>query len=106
MIPSTLDTSNLVDRARYGDTRGVEAIADTPEVKLVLFSLQRGQEAKGRGEPRVHMLVLEGAGVLWNERGEVPASTGTLLASEPGEAHGARAGEGRLLVLGVITPRP
>ncbi|WP_421684969.1 hypothetical protein [Thermus thermophilus] len=34
------------------------------------------------------------------------ATPGTLLACEPGEPHGAKAGEGRFLVLGIITPRP
>lgn len=40
---------NLLERARYGEIRGVEVLADHPEVRLVLFSLQKGQEVRGRG---------------------------------------------------------
>lgn len=97
---------NLLERARYGEVRGVEVLADHPEVRLVLFSLQKGQEVRGRGEPRVHLLCLEGEGTLWAGEKTIPASPGTLLACAPGEPHGAKAGEGRFLVLGIITPRP
>ncbi len=97
---------NLLEKARYGEARGVELLADHPEVRLVLFSLQNGQEVRGGGEPRVHLLCLEGQGVLWASGREVQAVPGTLLACEPGETHGARAGEGPFLVLGIIAPRP
>lgn len=97
---------NLLEKARYGAVRGVELLADHPEVRLVLFSLQEGQEVRGKGEPRVHLLCLEGTGTLWAGSQEVAATPGTLLACEPGEPHGAKAGEGWFLVLGIITPRP
>jgi len=97
---------NLLEKARYGERRGMELLADHPEVRLVLFSLQKGQEVRGQGEPRVHLLCLEGEGVLWAGQQEVWATPGALLSVLPGEAHGARAGEGRFLVLGIITPRP
>ena len=97
---------NLLEKACYGAVRGVERLADHPEVRLLLFSLQQGQEVRGRGEPRVHLLCLEGEGILWAGNQEVPATPGTLLPCEPGEPHGARAGQGRFLVLGIITPRP
>ncbi|WP_018112069.1 AraC family ligand binding domain-containing protein [Thermus igniterrae] len=97
---------NLLEQARYGNTRQVQLLADHPEVRLVLFSLQQGQEVQGQGEPRVHLLCLQGQGVLWAGDREVRATPGTLLAAEPGEAHGAKAGERSFLVLGIITPRP
>lgn len=97
---------NLLEKARYGQVRGVELLADHPEVRLILFSLQKGQQVRGKGEPRVHLLCLEGEGILWAGERSVPATPGTLLAVEPGEAHGAKAGEGAFLVLGILTPRP
>ncbi|MEZ0348300.1 MAG: AraC family ligand binding domain-containing protein [Thermus sp.] len=97
---------NLLDKARYGVVRGVELLADHPEVRLVLFSLRSGQEVKGVGEPRVHLLCLEGEGILWAGEKEVHATPGVLLAAAPGEPHGARAGQGQFLVLGIVTPRP
>jgi quercetin dioxygenase-like cupin family protein len=97
---------NLLEKARYGPARRMELLADYPEVRLVLFSLQQGQEVRGRGEPRVHLICLEGTGTLWSGSKEVAATPGTLLACGPGEPHGAKAGEGRFLVLGIVTPRP
>jgi quercetin dioxygenase-like cupin family protein len=97
---------NLLEKARYGPARRMELLAEYPEVRLVLFSLQQGQEVRGRGEPRVHLICLEGTGTLWAGSKEVAATPGTLLACGPGEPHGAKAGEGRFLVLGIITPRP
>lgn len=97
---------NLQRKARYGEVPGVELLADHPEVRLVLFSLQQGQEVRGKGEPRVHLFCLEGEGILWAGERSIPATPGTLLAAEPGEAHGAKAGKGTFLVLGIITPRP
>jgi quercetin dioxygenase-like cupin family protein len=97
---------NLLQLATYGDRRHAQTVVDTPEVKLVLFSLQAGQEVKGKGEPRVHLLALEGEGELWSTATVLPATAGTMLAADVGEAHGARAGDGRFLVLGIITPGP
>ena len=97
---------NLLENARFGTVRGVEVLADYPEVRLVLFSLQNGQEVRGKGEPRVHLLCLEGEGTLFAGEREVLARPGTLLDASPGEPHGARADQGRFLVLGIITPHP
>lgn len=98
--------TDLRELARYGDRRHAQVVSETPEAKLVLFSLQAGQQVRGRGEPRVHLLAVEGEGELWAGEARVPAVAGTLLPCEPGEAHGAVAGDGRFLVLGVITPAP
>jgi quercetin dioxygenase-like cupin family protein len=97
---------DLLQLASFGDRRHARTLVETPEVKLVLFSLQEGQEVKGKGEPRVHLLVLQGEGELWAGDTVVPAATGTLLAADVGEPHGARAGAGRFLVMGIITPAP
>ena len=96
----------LLELARYGDKRHAQVVSESPEAKLVLFSLQEGQQVRGRGEPRVHLLALEGEGELWAGETRVAARAGTLLPCEANEVHGARAGDGRFLVLGVITPAP
>ncbi|MDZ7801403.1 MAG: hypothetical protein U5K81_11515 [Trueperaceae bacterium] len=92
--------------ARYGATRDAQILVDAPEVRMVLFSLQDGQRVRGRGEPRVHMICIEGEGELWAGERSVPARAGSMIGCGAGEAHGAQAGDGRFLVLGVITPRP
>ena len=97
---------NLLELAQYGERRHAQVVSESPEAKLVLFSLQNGQTVQGRGEPRVHLLVLEGEGELWAGESRIPARVGTLLPCDVGEAHGAVAGEGRFLVLGLITPAP
>lgn len=95
---------NLLELAQYGERRSTQVLSSTPEAKLVLFSLTDGQEVKGRGEPRVHMIALEGSGSLWAGDTKLEAKAGTMIHADPGEAHGATAGEGNFLVLGIITP--
>ena len=92
--------------AKYGEHRGARILADYPEVRLVLFSLQDGQKVSGRGEPRVHLLAIDGEGELWGGDRSVGAHAGTMLACDTGEPHGASASDGRFLVLGIITPNP
>lgn len=102
-LPDGVDLRSLAD---YGERRGARILADDPEVRLVLFSLQNGQKVSGRGEPRVHLLAIDGEGELWGGDRRIQAGTGTMLACDTGEPHGATAGDGRFLVLGIITPNP
>lgn len=97
---------DLLSLAQYGPQRNAQIVSDNPEARIVLFSLQAGQQVRGRGEPRVHLIALDGEGELWAGDLRVEAKVGTMLACNADEEHGARAGEGRFLVLGVITPRP
>ncbi len=97
---------DLLALAQYGPQRHAQVVSDNPEARIVLFSLQAGQQVRGRGEPRVHLIALEGEGTLWAGDVQVEAKAGTMLACNADEEHGARANDGRFLVLGVITPRP
>lgn len=97
---------NLLDMAEFGDKRHVQVVSRSPEAKLVLFSLRNGQQAQGRGEPRVHLLAVAGEGELWAGDVRVPARPGTILESDTGVHHGMQAGDGDFLVLGIITPAP
>ena len=101
-----LEGVDLFALAQYGERRGTRILSDTAEARLVLFSLQAGQKVSGRGEPRVHLLALDGEGELWAGDERVPATAGTLIACDAGTPHGAQAGDGRFLVLGIITPGP
>lgn len=69
-------TSDLLALAQYGEKRHSQIISDSDEARLVLFSLQNGQQVRGRGEPRVHMLALEGEGELWAGDETVSAKAG------------------------------
>ena len=101
-----LEGVDLFALAQYGERRGTRILADAAEARLVLFSLKTGQKVSGRGEPRVHLLALDGEGELWAGDERVPATAGTLIACDAGTPHGAQAGDGRFLVLGIITPGP
>lgn len=101
-----LDGVDLFALAQYGERRGTRILSDTAEARLVLFSLQSGQKVSGRGEPRVHLLALDGEGELWAGDHRIQAKAGTLIACDAGTPHGAQAGDGRFLVLGIITPGP
>lgn len=101
-----LEGVDLLALAQYGERRGTRILSDTAEARLVLFSLQSGQKVSGRGEPRVHLLALGGDGELWAGDRRTQATAGTLIACDAGTPHGAQAGDGRFLVLGIITPGP
>lgn len=103
---STAGPLDLLALAQYGPQRHARILSDTPEARIVLFSLQAGQQVRGRGEPRVHLIALDGEGELWAGDVHVHAHAGTMVPCDTGEDHGARAGDGRFLVLGIITPRP
>lgn len=97
---------DLLSLAQYGQQRNAQVVSDTPEARIVLFSLQAEQQVRGRGEPRVHLIALDGEGELWAGDVRLEAKAGSMLRCNPDEEHGARAGAGRFLVLGIITPRP
>lgn len=104
---STPTSFELKQLAQYGERRHSQIVTDNDEARLVLFSLQDGQQVRGRGEPRVHMLAIEGEGELWAGDTVVKATAGTMIACDADMEHGAKASEGsKFLVLGIITPRP
>jgi quercetin dioxygenase-like cupin family protein len=63
-----------------------------------------------RNASTVMLTVLEGAGTLSGEADGAPCeracAAGDLVLYEPNELHGMRAGDGELLLLATITPRP
>jgi quercetin dioxygenase-like cupin family protein len=80
---------------------------DAPDARLVVFRLAPGQAVPPHTSASTVLLtVLEGAGVLSGGDGERACAAGGVVAYAPGELHGMRAGDGELLLLATITPRP
>jgi quercetin dioxygenase-like cupin family protein len=84
---------------------------DSPDARLVVFRLAPGQAvAPHRSASTVQLEVLEGTGVLSGERDGTSADracvAGDVVVYTPNELHGMRAGDGELLLLATITPRP
>ena len=79
---------------------------DSPEMRVVVFGLEAGQEVPPHTVPvRVLMHVLQGKGVFLTGKGEEPAHPGAFAVTEPNEPHGLRVAE-RTVMLAVIAPRP
>ena len=93
-------------------TRPATAVLhDTPDARLVVFRLGPGQAVPPhRNASTVMLSVLEGKGVLSGERDGAPderaCAAGDVVVYAPNEQHGMRAGDGELLLLATITPRP
>ena len=97
--------------AAHADRPATAILHDTPDARLVVFRLAPGQAVPPhRSASSVLLTVLEGTGVLSGEDGGVACerdcAAGDVVAYAPHELHGMRAGDGELLLLATITPRP
>jgi quercetin dioxygenase-like cupin family protein len=86
-------------------------VHDADDARLVVFRLAPGQAvAPHRSPSTVQLAVLEGTGTLTGEDDGAPSeracAAGDVVLYAPGELHGMRAGDGELLLLATITPRP
>jgi quercetin dioxygenase-like cupin family protein len=93
------------------DRPATAVLHDAPDARLVVFRIAAGQAvAPHRSASSVLLTVLEGEGVLSGEESGVsverPCAAGDVVAYAPDELHGMRAGDGELLLLATITPRP
>lgn len=81
-------------------------LSDSPEMRVVVFGLEAGQEVHPHTAPvRVMMLVLEGKGTFGTGQGQEPAYPGAFVICEPNEPHSLKAEE-KTIMLAVIAPRP
>jgi quercetin dioxygenase-like cupin family protein len=82
-------------------------VHDSAEARLVVFRLAPGQAVPPhRSVSTVLLTVLAGAGLLSGGDEERACAAGDVVAYAPEELHGMRAGDGELLLLATITPRP
>lgn len=99
--------------ANRPDRPATAIVHDSPDVRLIVFRLAPGQVvAPHTSTSSVQLTVLEGDGVLTGEAegggtAEQVCTSGDVFVYLPNELHGMRAaGEGDLLLLATITPRP
>lgn len=82
-------------------------IHDAPDVRLVVFRLEPGQQVTPHTSPSTVLLeVLEGTGMISWADGERSAGPGGMVTFVPGELHGMRALDERFCLLATIAPRP
>jgi quercetin dioxygenase-like cupin family protein len=98
---------DAMEEAQFSAARPVSRLVhDAPEMRVVVFGLEAGQELAPHTAPaRVLLHVVQGRGAFITGRGEEPAHPGAFAVSEPNELHGFRAEE-RTALLAVIAPRP
>ena len=77
------------------------------DARLVVFRIDPGQQvATHTSASSVFMTVVSGAGFVVGAEGERAIGPGAIAAFAPHEPHGMRAGEERLVIAALITPRP
>lgn len=89
------------------DRPATQLLHDVPDLRVVAFSLEPGQEVKPhRSTSTVLLQVIEGEGEFTGGDGGVTIGPGDSVVYEREELHGIRAGTTPLRFLAVITPRP
>lgn len=98
---------NVLELANFNPSRPMSRLlADSPEARVVLFSIRAGQEIPAHISPsRVFMYCAQGSGSFLKGEGQVPVKPGTLVECDPYENHGMSATED-MLVMAVIAPCP
>jgi oxalate decarboxylase/phosphoglucose isomerase-like protein (cupin superfamily) len=91
------------------DKMGKSTIFRSDHIMVGLNAFEPGQEHAlhaHRGMDKVYQ-VLSGTGVFLLEHEEIPMEPGIMLVAPDGVAHGIRnTGDGRLIVLAVLSPAP
>ena len=107
------DAPTIADNAVSGnpDRAATAIMHDAPDVRLVAFRLNAGQEVPMHSSTSTVILsVIHGTGVISGPiDGTVQdreVGVGTIVAYEPDELHGMRAMDEVFVVLAAITPRP
>ena len=80
---------------------------DVPDARVVVFRIEAGQEvAPHTSTSTVLLAVVEGSGTVSGASGESEVRAGDLVTYDAGELHGMKAGDERLVLVAIITPRP
>ncbi len=89
------------------DRPAMAIVHDSPDVRLVVFRIEPGQDvAPHTSASTVILSVVAGTGVVSGPEGERRAEIGDAVAYAPGERHGMRAVDEPFVVLATIAPRP
>lgn len=103
------------------DTRGAAASAvsnrpdrpattllhDSANARVVIFRIEPGQEVPVHTSgSTVLLVILSGTGTVAGDGAERRVGPGDIVAYEPAEPHGMRAGGEQLVIAAVIAPRP
>lgn len=89
------------------DRPSSQLVHDVPDVRVVAFHLQPGQEVRPHRSPSTVLVqVIEGEGEFSGAEEAMRLSAGDTGVYERQELHGIRALEVPLRFLAIITPRP
>ena len=89
-----------------GDRPYRELLYDSPNMRVLAFNFEPGQELPIHSHPadsEVSLLILEGEGVFTGGDEEIPARAGALQILPVTQPHGLKA-KSRLRLLVIITP--
>jgi quercetin dioxygenase-like cupin family protein len=82
-------------------------IHDSADARVVLFRIDPGQEVPVHtSASTVLLMIVSGSGTVAGAEGERAVRAGEIVAYDPREPHGMRAGAEQLVIAAVIAPRP
>lgn len=82
-------------------------IHDSADARVVLFRIDPGQEVPVHtSASTVLLMIVSGSGTVAGADGERAVRAGEIVAYDPRELHGMRAGAEQLVIAAVIAPRP
>lgn len=93
--------------ANTPDRPGAALLHDHPDGRLMVFRIDPGQHVPVHTSvASVFLTVISGAGYVSGADGERAVTAGDVIAYEPSEPHGMRAGAERFVLTALIAPRP
>ena len=93
--------------AAQPDRPATALVRDSADARVVLFRIDPGQHVSVHTSTSTVLLVIaSGSGIVTGQDGERTVSAGEIVAYDPNEPHGMRAGAEQLVIAAVIAPRP
>lgn len=89
------------------DRPATALVHDSSDARVVMFRIEPGQAVPVHtSTSTVLLMIVSGAGTVAGADGERSVSSGDIVAYDPREPHGMRAGAEQLVIAAVIAPRP
>lgn len=103
------DTRSVAASAvsRNAERPATAVLHDSPDARVLIFRIEPGQEVPiHTNASTVLLVIVSGTGMVGGGDTERRVGPGDIVAFEPHEPHGMRAGGEQVVIAAVIAPRP
>lgn len=93
--------------ASHPDRPASALVHDSADARVVMFRIEPGEEVPvHKSTSTVLLVIVAGKGTVAGADGDRRVGPGDIVAYDPQEPHGMRAGGEQLVIAAVIAPRP